>query len=49
VCMLDYKLLIPALSLFIQEIVNLHFSGPKLSTYRMKSVVHDKKEGKRTF
>ena len=48
-CALDYKLLIPALSLFIQALVNLQFNGPKLSTSRMKSVVHDKKEGKRTF
>jgi len=44
--MLDYKLLTSALSLFIQELVNLQFRGPKLSTSRMKSVVHDKKGGK---
>jgi len=32
----DYKLLTPAFSLFIQELINLQFNGPKLSTSRMK-------------
>jgi len=44
---LDYKLLMPALSLFIQELVNLQFSGPKLIMSRMRSVVHDKKKRER--